>query len=181
MKTKAKVQLTSSGLGVLWNFCIWLPERLLIYDFFKDTTNDTKAKNIIVSVITEFQNIQDKIKNIFINENAVIISAFSKQDILKEAPPLYKDIFHIMFLRQMMKLTFGFDAVYTAISYKKEVQNLFKLHFDVAYKYYTITTDYLLRKGVLAKPPFVTAIYIFCYIFPCIAFIGFQMHLYDFF
>ena len=62
----------------------------------------------------------------------------------------------IIFLRQMMKISFAHSAVYTVMSYKKEVLDLLELNYIVAYKYYVMTTNYLLKKGVLARPPYVT-------------------------
>jgi hypothetical protein len=61
-----------------------------------------------------------------------------------------------MFLRQMMKLNFGHSAIYTAMSYMKEVQDILKLNYDTADKFYIMSTNYLLGKGVLPKPPYVT-------------------------
>jgi hypothetical protein len=156
MTTEARVQITSSEVGTLWKIYMELSEEILVHDFFNDKTIDNEAKNIITSYITEGSNIKNEIANIFNNEGAVIPIGFNSEDILKDAPTLFDDIFHIMFLRQMMKLNLGFDAVYTAISYKKEVQNILKLHYDVTFKYYTMTTEYLLKKGVFAKPPNVT-------------------------
>ena len=42
------------------------------------------------------------------------------------------------------------------MTYMKEVNNLFKVNHEVANKYYRITTNYLLGKGVLVRPPYVT-------------------------
>jgi hypothetical protein len=156
MTTEAKVQLTSSEVGTLWKMYMELSEELLVNDFLKDKTIDNEAKSIITSYITEGENIKNEIINLFKNEGAAIPVGFDSQDIFKDAPPLFDDIFNMMFLRQMMKLNLGFDAVYTAISFKKEVQNILKLDYDVVFKYYTITTEYLLKKGVFAKPPNVT-------------------------
>ena len=61
-----------------------------------------------------------------------------------------------MFLRQMMKLSLGFSSLYLSNSYMKEIKEVFKLIHAVAEKFYDLTTDYLLSKGVLAKPPYVT-------------------------
>jgi len=125
-------------------------------DLFKDKTIDIEAKNILTAYITEVQTIKDEITKIFNSEGAVIPIAFDQRDVVREASPLYDDIFNIIFLRQMMKLSFGLSAVYTAMSYKKEVREIFKLNYDVAYKYYVMTSDYLLGKGVLTRPPYVT-------------------------
>jgi hypothetical protein len=156
MTIEAKVQITSSEVGTLWKMYMELSEELLVNDFLKDKTIDDEAKSIITSYITEGENIKNEIMNLFINEGAAIPAGFTSQDTFKDAPALFDDIFNIMFLRQMMKLNLGFDAIYTAISFKKEVQDVLKLHYDVTYKYYIITTDYLLKKGVFAKPPIVT-------------------------
>jgi hypothetical protein len=135
---------------------ISISARLLITDLFKDKTIDKEAQNILAAYILEAQAIKDKIANIFVTEKAVIPMGFDERDVIREAPPLYDDIFNIIFLRQMMKLSFGLSAVYTAMSYKKEVRELFKLNYDVTYKYFVMTSDYLLGKGVLTRPPYVT-------------------------
>ncbi len=156
MTTEAKVQLTSTELGTLWMIYQSRSASLKINQIFIDETIDKEAQNIITSHNNETQNILNEIIKIFNNENAVIPAAFNEQDIIKDAPPLFDDIFNIMFLRQMMKLNFGYSAVFSTMSYMKEVQDLFKLNYDTAQKYYVITTNYLLQKGVLARPPYVT-------------------------
>jgi len=156
MLTATKPQLTSTELGTLWMTYISKSATLEIYDLFKDKTTDKEAKNILTSYIYEGQNILNGVKNIFNNEKAIIPTAFNEQDIIRESMPLFDDIFHVMFLRQMMKLNFGHSAVYTAMSYMKEVQDVLKLNYDTSYKYYVMSTNYLLGKGVLARPPYVT-------------------------
>jgi hypothetical protein len=125
-------------------------------EYFKEKTIDKEAQNIITAYINDLQNIKNVLTNIFTNEKAVIPIAFDEKDIIKDSPALFDDIFHIMFLRQMTKLTFGHSSVYTAVSYMKEVHDILKLNYDISDKYYVMTTNYLLGKGVLAKPPYVT-------------------------
>lgn len=148
--------ITSSELGTLWNTYIGISSRLMIFDFLKDKTTDSEIKSILISYTDDLKNLKNEFAKLFINEKTAVPLAFNEQDINREVPPLFNDIFHIIFLRQMMKLTFGFNGVYLGISFNKEVQNLLRLDFDATYKYYTWTTDYLLKKGVLAKPPLVT-------------------------
>jgi len=156
MTTEAKVQLTSSELGTLWMTYISTSGRLIMYDFFKIKTIDKEAQNILDSYIAEVQNVQNSIVNIFNNEGAVIPIGFDEHDEMKGPSTLYDDFFHIMFLRQTMKLNFGHSAVYSSMSYMKEVNDVFKLNYDISNKYYMLTTNYLLGKGVLARPPGVT-------------------------
>ena len=93
--------------------------------------------------------------NILNNEKMVIPSGFDEKDIISDAPPLFDDIFNVMFVRQLMKFNLGHNAVSSTMSYIDEVTDLFKLDYDISMKYYKITTKYLLKKGVLARPPYV--------------------------
>jgi len=156
MTTEAKIQLTSSELGILWMTYQTISSTLIIYDLFKNKTIDKEAQNIITSGITDKQNIIDGNVSIFNNEKAVIPMGFGEQDVVREAHPLFDDIFYIMFMRQMAKLNLGHSAVFTTVSYMKEVNDILKLNYDIANKYYRMATNYLLGKGVLARPPYVT-------------------------
>src|SRR5665648_625273 len=156
MTTEAKIQLTSAELGSLWMTYLSTTAKLLMIDLFREKTIEKEAKDILTAYIAEGQVIKNDILNIFNQEKAVIPMGFDERDIIRAAPPLYDDFFNVIFLRQMMKLTFGPSAVYTVMSYKKEVQAVLKLNYDVAYKYYVMTTNYLLGKGMLTRPPYVT-------------------------
>ena len=156
MTTEAKIQITSSELGSLWMTYQSTSASLILFDLFKNKTIDKEAQNILSAYIIDSQNIKNEITNIFNNEKAVIPMAFDERDVVMESPSLFDDIFNIMFLRQMMKLNRGHSSVFSAISHKKEVQDVLKLNYDIADKYYVMTTNFLLGKGVLAKPPYVT-------------------------
>ena len=155
MTTEAKIQLTSSELGTLWMTYQSACATLIKCEYMKDRTIDKEAQNILIAYITEGQSVKDKIVNLFNNEKAVIPIGFDERDIVREAPPLFDDIFNIMILRQMMKLNYGHSAIFSAMSYMKEVHYILKLNYDIADKYYVISTNYLLGKGVLTKPPYV--------------------------
>jgi len=156
MTTEAKIQLSSSELGTLWMTYQSTCATLITCEFMKDKTIDKEAQNILTNYITQAQSVKDKIINVFNNEKAVIPIGFDERDIVRVSPPLFDDIYNIMFLRQMMKLNFGHSALFSAMSYLKEVHDILKLNYDIADKFYVMTTNYLLGKGVLAKPPYVT-------------------------
>ena len=156
MSTEANIQLSSSEVGTIWMAYQSTTANLMIFNIFKDKSIDKEAQNILSEYITEISNVKSDIVNIFDKANAVISMGFDERDILREDPPLFDDIFNIMFLRQMMKLKLGHSSVFTAISLMKEVHDLFKLEYDIADKYFVLTTNYLLGKGVLAQPPSVT-------------------------
>jgi len=156
MTTQAKIQLTSTELGTLWMTYQSTSASLIKCKLLKDKTIDKDAQNIIADYIVEGQILKDKIVVVFNNEKVAIPIGFSDADIIMESAPLFDDFFNIMILRQMMKLKFGHAAIFTAMSYMKEVQDILKLNYDIADKFYVMTTNFLLGKGVLAKPPYVT-------------------------
>ena len=156
MTTEAKIQLTATELGSLWMIYQSSSALVTLFALLKDKTIEKEAQNILNSYITEVQNVKDEIKNVFNNENAVIPIAFDEHDVVKDAPPLFDDIFNIMFLRQMMKFNYSASATFSSMSYMKEVQDIFKLNYDISNKYYVMTTNYLLGKGVLSRPPYAT-------------------------
>ena len=156
MTTEAKIQLTSTELGTLWMTYQSVSAILVKCELLKDKTIDKEAQNILTTFITEGQIIKDKVVNVFNNEKVAIPLGFGEGDIIREAPPLFDDIFNIMLLREMMKLKYGHCAIFSAMSFMKEVQDILKLNHDIANKYYIMTTNYLLGKGVLAKPPYVS-------------------------
>ena len=155
MSTEAKIQLSSTELATVWINYQSISASILIFDLFKEKTIDKLAQNILSDYVTECQNIKSKIVNILTNQQAAIPLGFIESDIIRTAPPLFDDFFNIMFLRQMTKLTFGNAGLSLAMSYMKEVNDLFKLNYDVANNFYMLTTNYLLEKGVLPRPPYV--------------------------
>ncbi|HYE11416.1 MAG TPA: DUF3231 family protein [Patescibacteria group bacterium] len=155
MTTEAKIQLTSSELGALWMSYQSTSASLLMYDLMKEKTIDKEAQNILTSYISEAQNVKNEIVKVFNSEKAVIPIGFDERDVIREATPLFDDIFNIMYLRQIIKLNFQHSAIFSAMSYMKEVHDIFKLNYDIADKYYVMTTNYLLGKGVLTRPPYV--------------------------
>lgn len=156
MTIEAKIQLTSSELGTLWMTYISTSASLLMYDLMREKTIDKEAQNILTAYISEVQNVKNEIVKVFNNEKAVIPIGFDERDVIREATPLFDDIFHIMYLRQIIKLNFQHSAIFSAMSYMKEVHDIFKLNYDIADKYYVMTTNYLVGKGVLTRPPYVT-------------------------
>ena len=101
MTTEAKIQLTSTELGTLWMSYQTISAAIITCDLFKDKVIDKDAQNIITPYVVERKNLNNEIVKIFNNEKAVIPMGFGEQDIVREVPPLFDDIFCIMFLRRL--------------------------------------------------------------------------------
>lgn len=155
MTTVEEIKLTSAELGLLWMSYIPISARISVHGIFGGKSIDKGAQSIFKSYNIDVQNLKNEIAKILTNEKVIIPFGFDERDITPEAPPVFDDVFNIMFLRRMMKLNFGHDGVFIGMTYMKEVNNYFESNYLICNKYYMMATNYLLRKGVIALPPFV--------------------------
>ncbi|MFT8322088.1 MAG: DUF3231 family protein [Bacillus sp. (in: firmicutes)] len=102
------------------------------------------AKNIVM------------ITKILQKEGAVIPLGFTESDVHKGIPKLYDFMYDIMYLHMMTKVEMNLYALFTGMSYRKDIEDLFIEITADAQKMNSQSTQLLLEKGVLVRPPFVS-------------------------
>lgn len=156
MATISETAMTSSELGTLWmTYEIKSLMDKMVGDMAKKT-QDSKAKKILEYHVKDNKKLLDEIKGIYNKEKAVVPIAFGEYDIFNDAPALFDDIFNIMFLRVMMKINLGFNAVHLGMSYRNDIRKFYEDTIKNSQDTYGLCTDYLSKQGVLSKPPYVT-------------------------
>lgn len=156
MTTITKSAISSSELGTLWmTFQIKSLMDVFINHFAQDS-KDKKAKRILEHHLKENEKLLKKIETIFNHEKAVLPEAFSDKDVFADASILFDDMFHIMFLRIMMKINLGFNAIHLGMSYREDILDFYESTVKNSQDTYRDCTEYLTDQGVLAKPPYVT-------------------------
>lgn len=156
MDTIAKSAISSGEVGTLWmTYQIKSLMGVLVKNF-AEKTQDKKAKRILDNHVKENEKLISEIRGIFDKEKAVIPKAFDESDVFNDAPTLFDDIFHIMFLRIMMKINLGFNAVHLGMSYRHDIEDFYENTIKNSQETYRTCTDYLTDQGVLAKPPYVS-------------------------
>jgi len=151
-----KTPITSSELGTLWMSYQKHKMMARMMDYFLEKEKDEAAKSIISTYYNNNNNFINELELIFNNEGAAIPVAFTANDVHKDAAPLWEYYFDIMFLRLFMKLALGFNALHLGMSYRKDVRDFYKRSIDNAKETYDMCTDFLLEKGILPRPPYVT-------------------------
>ncbi|MFX4261995.1 DUF3231 family protein [Pelotomaculum propionicicum] len=148
--------ITSSELGTLW--MTYLKNKLLLrmLDYFIEKENDKDAKDIMSYYYNSNIKYSNEIEQIFKNEGAAIPIAFTSNDVHKDAPPLWDNYFDILFLRLLMKLSLGFNALHQGMSYRSDIVDFYKRCTDVPKETYDKCNRFLLKKGILARPPYVS-------------------------
>ncbi|MCT8137895.1 DUF3231 family protein [Anaerobacillus sp. CMMVII] len=151
-----KPAITSSELGTLW---LTYQEKTMILrmlEYFIEKADDEKAKDLMTNLYNEVDLFVNKIIEIFKNEGATIPVGFTTtQDVNKEVPKLYDNGFDIMFVRLLKEISMGLHSLNITMSYREDVVMLFKDLTAMTQKYYNQCTQYLLEKGMLARPPYV--------------------------
>ena len=156
MAIATKTPIVSTELGTLWMAYQKVSMMLKMMGYFTEKTSDKGAKKILASYVKEAEKLISEIENIFNGEKAVIPIAFDDNDVRKDAPPLFDDMFHIMFLRIMMKISLGLNALHFSMAIRKDVREFYERSYKSSEDTYNRCTDYLMEQGVLAKPPYIT-------------------------
>lgn len=151
-----KPAITSSELGTLW---LTYQEKTMILrmlEYFIEKADDEKAKNIMTDLYREVDLYVGKIAETLQNEGAILPVGYSAQDVNKEVPKLYDNGFDIMFVRLLKEISMALHSLNITMSYREDIVMIYKELTAVTQKYYNLCTQYLLEKGMLARPPYVS-------------------------
>ncbi len=156
MANLTETKITSGEIGILW--MSYQAKTLLaqMLGLFARKATDQKAKDILTHYVSENEKLIAEIKRIFENEKAVVPTAFDSRDVFDDAPSLFDDVFHVMFLRILSKTKLGFNSVHLSMSYRKDIRDFFGKALRLSQDTFNICTDYLTEQGVLARPPYVS-------------------------
>jgi hypothetical protein len=152
----AKPAITSSELGTLW---LTYQEKTMILrmlEYFIEHADDEKAKDIMTNLYEELNLYVGKITETFQNEGAVIPVGYTSQDVNKEAPKLYDNGFDIMFVRLLKEISMGMHSLNITMTFREDIVMIFKDLTAITQKYYNLCTQYLLEKGMIVRPPYVS-------------------------
>jgi hypothetical protein len=127
-----------------------------ILEYLITKADDDMAKKIMSSLYNEIDTYVGKITGIFKSEGAVIPVGFTAQDVNKDVPKLYDNGFDIMFVRLLKEISMGLHTLNINMAYREDIVLLFKELTALTQSYYNDCTQYLLEKGMIARPPYVT-------------------------
>ncbi|MCM3567713.1 DUF3231 family protein [Neobacillus mesonae] len=151
-----KPAITSSELGTLWITYQEKTMLLRILEYFIEKADDEKAKEIMTNLYRETDLYIGRITEIFQNEGAVIPAGFTSQDVNKDVPKLYDNGFDIMFIRLIKEISMGLHSLNITMTYREDIVVFFKELTAMTQNYYNLCTQYLLEKGILVRPPYVS-------------------------
>jgi len=149
-------KLTSGELGILWSSYQTKTLFQQIFTRFAQITEEPQAKKILQDYNARNNPLVEDVKQIFEKEQAIVPLGFISKDVFTDAPRLFDDQFHIMFLRLMAKTTLGFNSVNLGMSFRADVRAYYEKALKLSQDIYNECTGYLTDQGVLVRPPYVT-------------------------
>lgn len=150
------VPLTSSEIGNLWMTYQEKTMLLRFLEYFLEHVENEDIQQILKSTYDSSEQIVESIKSIFQQEGAVIPLGFTVNDVNKGVPKLFDYLYEPMFLHMISKIEASLFALYSTMSYRKDIRQLFKQLTANAQEMFDQCTQFLLDKGVLVRPPFMT-------------------------
>lgn len=151
-----KPAITSSELGTLWLTYQEKTMVLRILEYFIEKADDEKARSILTNLYGELELYVSKIIEFFNNEGAIIPVGYTAQDVNIDVPELYDNGFDIMFVRLLTEISMGLHALNLTMSYREDIVLLYKELTAITQDYYNTCTQYLLEKGMIPRPPYVS-------------------------
>jgi hypothetical protein len=151
-----KSTLSSTEIATLWET---FKEKTFILRFLEHlipNANDEQAKKIMNDLQKNLETYVEKIKTIFNNEGSVSPLGFSTSDVNLKAPKLFDNGFDVMLLRAVKEMSMGLYTLNIGMSYRTDVINIYKDLTAITQACYHDCTQYLLEKGILTRPPYIT-------------------------
>jgi hypothetical protein len=148
--------LTSSELGTLWLTYQQKTMILRMLEYFIEKADDDKAKKIMTDLSSQVDSYVKKIAGIFEAEGAVVPVGFTTEDVNKDVPKLYDNGFDIMFLRLIKEISMALHTLNITMAYREDIVKLYKELTSLTQEVYNSCTQYLIEKGMIARPPYVS-------------------------
>ncbi|MGD6779503.1 DUF3231 family protein [Sutcliffiella horikoshii] len=148
-------QLSSSEIGNLWMTYQHKTMLARLLEHFLANKQNEEVHNLVQTYYNQEINFINELTALFKQEKIVVPVGYVESDVKPSTKPLYDQYFDALFLRVMMKITIGLNALHISMSYRQDVTDLYKRFFDVAQNTYNETTQFLLKDGVLTRPPMI--------------------------
>ena len=148
-------QLSSSEIGNLWMTYQQKTMLARLLEHFLANKQNEEVHDLLQTYYDQEIYFINELTVLFNQENIVVPVGYVESDVNPSTRPLYDQYFPALFLRVMMKITIGLNALHVSMSYRQDVTELYKRFLDLAQNTYNETTQFLLKDGVLTRPPMI--------------------------
>ncbi|MDP4163419.1 MAG: DUF3231 family protein [Bacillota bacterium] len=148
--------ITSAELSSLWMTYQQKTMILRMLEYFIEKADEEESKEIMNDLHKKISPFIDRIRTIFDEEGAAVPIGFTMEDVNIGVPVLFDNGFDIMFVRLMKKISVGMHALHSTMAYRDDIILLFKELTDITQNAYRACTQYLVKKGLASRPPYIS-------------------------
>lgn len=147
------VRLTSSEIANLWSQYINDSMSTRVISYYLATVQDNDIRSILEFALKLTKSHLEKITSFFQKENYPIPIGFTDEDVNLDAPPLFSDVFMLVYMNVMSihGLTGYAGAIGTSI--RADQRNYFIQCNTEAMELYNKIMEVLIHKGLITRPP----------------------------
>ncbi|WHY84629.1 DUF3231 family protein [Neobacillus novalis] len=156
MAVSNHIPLTASELGNLWMTYQDKTMLMRVLEHLLEHVEEQEIQQLLQSSYDFSKQAVETISTIFEEEGAVVPIGFTENDVYKNKPKLFGNLYDLMFLQMIDKIGISLFALYSTMSFRKDIRNFFMQLTDNAQEELDQATQILLEKGVLVRSPAVS-------------------------
>lgn len=149
-------RLNGSEIAQLWVTYMQYTMLTCVCQHFAQTVEDQSIKNMITESLSRFDQRIKFVADSFQKENIPIPMGFTDQDLNLNAPRLFSDIYVLHYIRNLIRVTMTMNAFNINMSTRPDIRDFYASVLESIIKLNTQITDFMLAKGILPRPPYVT-------------------------
>ncbi|MFD2043492.1 DUF3231 family protein [Ornithinibacillus salinisoli] len=149
------IYLTSSEISSLWTTYMNDSMSKCILSFMLKDIKDPELKPIIQFAYDCASTHIEKLTRIFHQEEFAIPNGFSEEDVNKNAPWLFTDIFCITYVSHMAKIGMLTQSGFLSMSTRTDIRNYFSDCIKETSMLYNKATEVILSKGINIRHPII--------------------------
>jgi hypothetical protein len=156
VETAHNIRLTSAEIGNLW--IQYMADSLAVctLKYFQQKTEDTEIRPVLEYAQSLAQSHIRTIDELFKSEDIATPIGFTDKDVNVNAPRLFSDSFHLVYLKTMAKagmLAYGLNL---SLFSRKDVRSFARECYNTVADLDEQITQVLLSKGLYVRPPYIT-------------------------
>ena len=147
-------KLTSSELATLWNTYMADTMGKCILTHFKLTVENEKIEKVIDSALQIADDHIKTITGLFQKEKIAVPQGFNENDIHRNAPRLFSDIYYLRYLEHMGRTGLTTYSLAKAIASRKDIRDLYKKWYSQTESLFDFASDLALELGTFVRSPY---------------------------
>ncbi|MDD9269004.1 DUF3231 family protein [Paenibacillus sp. GCM10023248] len=151
-----KIPLTSSEIGNLWMAYQEKTMLLRFLEYLREHADDADVQRIINFTYEGAQGFVNEITQLFQAAGAAVPIGFTANDVHPGVPKLFDFLYEPMFLHMLSKIEVNLFALHSTMSYREDVKKLYRQLTAHSQDVFDQSSQLLLDKGVLVRPPFMS-------------------------